>query len=337
MNYLLEQVYFITDNVPWTEALKFFKYSDIYHSFEYVTLDSEKIGGVANLILVNMASGMVGLPVIFRKIPNETQYIDAVSVYGYNGVLTSPSITSDDFLVGIKKIKEAMAQRNCVSFFNRESSFTKYRLPDSAEIGKVVAVNLMQPPEVYEKSLTEGHRQEIRALRKMNYQVIKSCDLKTVEDFHHVYNKTMMRRGAKTHYLFTVKYFNSLLNIPSYNIQLRSVYHDNQMIAGAMFAARGDYIYYMFSGSVLGVSRYPAMKLVLDQVIRENLNTGRKLLHMGGGLGGKEDSLFKFKHGFGKLILPFYVTQWILLPEVYHQLSAGISNTDSFFPKYRSA
>ena len=337
MSYLLEQVYFISDSIQWSELLKFFGYSDIYHTFEYASLDSERIGGVPNLIVVNMPTGIIGLPVIFRKIPNESRYCDATSVYGYSGVLTSTSLTPEDFISGIKKIKAALIERDCVSLFNRESNFTPFRLPESLETGKVLAVDLMQDPEVYEKSLAEGHRQEIKALRKLNYQVVKSMDSKVIKDFHEVYEHTMLRRGAKINYFFSMKYFESVLKIDSSSPELRAVYHEGKMVAGAIFITQGDHMYYMLSGSILGVSHYPAMKLILDQVIRENLNNGKKLLHLGGGLGGKQDSLYQFKLGFGKVILPFHTTQWILLPEVYNRLSAHVLTETSFFPKYRSA
>jgi len=336
MSYLLEQVYFISDSVQWTELLKFFGYSDIYHTFEYASLESERIGGVANLIVVNMPTGIIGLPVIFRKIPNESRYCDVTSVYGYSGVLTSTSLTPEDFISGIKKIKAALIERDCVSFFNRESHFTAYRLPESIETGKVLAVDLMQDPELYEKSLAEGHRQEIKALRKLNYIVVKSTEPKVVKDFYDVYERTMLRRGAKINYFFSTKYFDSVLKIHSSIPDLRAVYHEDKMIAGAIFITQGDHMYYMFSGSILGVSKYPAMKLILDQVIRENLNNGKKLLHLGGGLGGKQDSLYQFKFGFGKVVLPFYTTQWILMPDVYNRLSAHVLTETSFFPKYRS-
>ena len=336
MSYLLEQVYFISDVAEWTKLLKVLGYSDIYHTFEFSSLDSERMGGVANLIIVNMPTGIIGLPLIFRKIPNENRYIDAVSVYGYNGVLTSSSITPEDFASGIKKIKTALVERDCVSLFNRESNFTRYRLPEATETGKVLAVDLIQDPDVYEKSLAEGHRQEIKALRKLNYTVVKSTDHKAIQHFHEVYEHTMLRRGAKINYLFSVKYFESVLKIHSSIPDLRSVYHGGKMIAGAIFITQGDHMYYMFSGSMLGVSHYPAMKLILDQVIRENLNNGKKLLHLGGGLGGKQDSLYQFKFGFGKVILPFYTTQWILIPEVYNRLSTHVLTETSFFPKYRS-
>jgi lipid II:glycine glycyltransferase (peptidoglycan interpeptide bridge formation enzyme) len=335
LSYLLEQTYFISDSLPWTEALKSFEYSDIHHTFEYANLDAERIGGTANFILVNTPSGVVGLPIIFRKIPNESRYIDAISVYGYNGVLTSPSITSEDFLSAVSKIKDGLVQRNCVSFFNRESNFTKHRLPDSMETGKVLAVDLTQTPEDYKKSLAEGHRQEIKALRNLNYEVIKSKDPKVIQDFNHVYEHTMLRRGAKINYFFGLNYFDSLLKINSAVPDLRVVYREGKMAAGAIFITQGDYIYYIFSGSILGVTHYPAMKLILDQVIQENLNNGKKLLHLGGGLGGKQDTLYQFKFGFGKIVLPFYTTQWILIPEVYNRLSAQSSPQSNFFPRYR--
>lgn len=335
MNFILEQAYFITDSFTWAEVLRRFEYSDIYQTYEYVGLESDRINGIANLVFITMPTGCLGIPLILRKIPHEDHYIDAVSVYGYNGVLTSSHLSSADFFAGINKIKAALAERHCVSFFNRESNFTAKRLPEAEETGKVLGVDLEQTAESYEKSLAEGHRQEIRALRSLNYKVIQSSDPKTVKDFHDVYKSTMLRRGASINYFFSNHYFDTLLKVESCQPHLKAVYHEGKMIAGAIFITQGDHMYYMFSGSILNVSPYPAMKLILDEVIRENLQKGKRLLHLGGGLGGKQDSLYQFKYGFGKTVLPFYTTKWILLPEVYRQLSAGITKKDDFFPKYR--
>ena len=107
MNFLIEQVYFISGSTDWSQILNSFEYSDIYHTFEFSSLDAERIGGDFNLLVINMPSGLIGLPIIFRKIPNEYFYVDAVSVYGYNGVLTSALLTQEDFDSGIDKIKKA--------------------------------------------------------------------------------------------------------------------------------------------------------------------------------------------------------------------------------------
>jgi hypothetical protein len=338
MNFLIEQVYFISGLTDWHKILNSFEYSDIYHTFELSRLEAERVGGEFNLIVINMPSGLIGLPIIFRKIPNEYFYVDAVSVYGYNGVLTSALLTQEDFHSGIDKIKKALVQRGCVSFFNRESNFTAYHLPGAVDTGKVLGVDLTQTPEVYQKSLAEGHRQEIKSLRKLNYQVIKCTDYQAIKDFHYIYEQTMLRRGAKTNYLFSINYFESILKIHSCSPDLRAVYHDGKMVAAAIFSTQGDYLYYQFSGSLIGIAPYPAMKLILDEIIRENLGKeGKKLLHLGGGLGGSEDSLYKFKYGFGKTVLPFYTTKWILIPDVYDRLSARCDAASTFFPRYRSA
>jgi len=336
VNFIIEQVYFVSDCVQWSEILKYFEYTDIYHAFEYVNLESARIGGSPSIAIIQMSTGFIGIPLIFRKIPNESRYIDAVSVYGYNGVLTSASIETADFISGVDKIKTALAQRNCVSFFNRESNFSSYRLPDSIQAGKVLGVDLTQTPEAYEQSLPRRIRQQVRALRKLNYTVTQSSAPENILEFCEVYKETMLRRNAAAHYFFSYDYFNTLLNINQKNLSLKTVYHEGKMICGAIFATEGDHLYYMFSGSLIDVTPYPAIRLVFDEVILENLNKGKKILHLGGGFGGAEDSLYQFKNFFGKIVLPFYVTRWILLPEIYHSLSANANSADTFFPKYRS-
>jgi hypothetical protein len=334
----IEEVSFISDALRWQEALSQFEYTDFYHLFDYVYLEALRINGAPKLIVVNTPSGLVGLSIILRKIPGERKYFDATAVYGYNGVLTSLALTPEDFHSGIAKIKKALVLRGCVSFFNRESNFTTYRLPEAVESGKILAVDLTQTPEAYQKSLAEGHRQEIKSLRKLNYTVIKSNDYQGIKDFHDIYEQTMLRRGAKTDYLFSINYFVSVLKIHSSGPDLRTVYHDGKMVAGAIFTTRGDHLYYQFSGSLIGITPYPAIKLIMDEVIRENLGkSGKRHLHLGGGLGGSEDSLYKFKYGFGKTVLPFYTTNWILIPDVYDRLSAQFDAAIPFFPRYRIA
>lgn len=335
-DFIIQQVYFISEALNWKESLSQFEYVDFYHSFDYVYLESLRINGTPKLIIISMPSGLIGLVMIFRKIPGETQYFDATSVYGYNGVLTSPHLTSSDFNLGIAKIKKVLAERGCVSFFNRESVFTAHRLPDAKEVGKTIAVDLKQKISEYENSLAEGHRQEIKYLRRDGLKVIEAQTDEQIKDFHEIYAETMVRRGANTQYFFSLKYFQAILK----NIQaapvLKMVYHENKPIAGSIFTMQGANIHYLFSGSVPQVTSYPATKLILDQVIRDNIE-GKKhqLLHLGGGLAGQSDGLFKFKAGFGKIILPFYTTQWILIPEVYERLSAHTSPQSSFFPRYR--
>jgi Acetyltransferase (GNAT) domain len=334
----IQQVGFISEAIAWQGLLAQFEYSDFYHTFDYVYLESLRINGAPKLLVVNMPSGLVGLIMIFRKIPGENKYFDATAVYGYNGVLTTTALTATDYHLGIAQIKKALAQRGCVSFFNRESAFTSQRLPEATEAGNTIAVDLQQSPAAYEQALAEGHRQEIKSLIKLNYKVINADNDKQLVDFKEIYYQTMQRRSAGTQYFFSKNYFKAILQNVHTSTVLKMVYHDNQVLAGAIFTNQGTNLHYLFSASAINAAPYPVTKLILDQMIRENLQKDKlKKLHLGGGLAGKNDGLFKFKFGFGKTILPFYTTQWILLPEVYTRLSADVLTENSFFPKYRTA
>lgn len=335
-DFLIQQVYFFSEALGWQETLNQFEYSDFYHSFDYVYLESQRINGTPKLILVNMPTGLLGLITIFRKIAGESHYFDATAVYGYSGVLTSSRLSPADFNLGIEKIKKALAQRGCVSFFNRESAFTSHRLPGAKEIGKTIAVDLQQSPAEYEQSLAEGHRQEIKYLKRDHYAVMSAKSDQQIADFQNIYVQTMLRRNASTHYFFSLKYFQAILKNISAAPVLKMVYHDNKPVAGAIFTTQGANIHYLFSGSISQAAPYPATKLILDEMIRDKLQKdNHKLLHLGGGLAGQSDGLFQFKAGFGKIVLPFYTTQWILIPEVYERLSAPLSSPSSFFPRYR--
>jgi len=334
---LIQQVGFISEAIAWQGFLEQFEYTDFYHTFDYVYLESLRINGAPKLVVVNMPSGLVGLIMIFRKIPGENKHFDATAVYGYNGVLTTSALTATDYHLGIAQIKKALAQRGCVSFFNRESAFTSQRLPEATEAGNTIAVDLQQSPAAYEQSLAEGHRQEIKSLIKLNYRVTNAQSEKQLAEFKEIYNQTMLRRNAAAQYFFSQKYFKAILENVHTSTVLKMVYHNDHVLAGAIFTTQGTNLHYLFSGSANNPAPYPVTKLILDQIIRENLQKDKqKYLHLGGGLAGKNDGLFQFKFGFGKTVLPFYTTQWILLPEVYTRLSAHVLTETGFFPKYRS-
>jgi lipid II:glycine glycyltransferase (peptidoglycan interpeptide bridge formation enzyme) len=63
---------------------------------------------------------------------------------------------------------------------------------------------------------------------------------------------------------------------------------------------------------------------------------GYELLHLGGGVGGRRDSLFEFKQRFdpGAGEREFFVGKAIHDEAAYREL-AGTSSTDGFFPAYR--
>jgi hypothetical protein len=75
---------------------------------------------------------------------------------------------------------------------------------------------------------------------------------------------------------------------------------------------------------------------------------GYASLHLGGGVGGRADSLFHFKAGFGAGRTPFHTWRIVCDPAVYDALCAPVAPAQDsrqrivddgtgFFPAYRAA
>ena len=68
---------------------------------------------------------------------------------------------------------------------------------------------------------------------------------------------------------------------------------------------------------------------------------GAKILHLGGGLGGADDSLYRFKLGFGTDVHPFYTLRVVHDRATYDELNRSVvsgeheESDDAFFPPYR--
>ena len=64
---------------------------------------------------------------------------------------------------------------------------------------------------------------------------------------------------------------------------------------------------------------------------------GARWMHLGGGVGGAEDSLFRFKAGFSPRRHRFETWRWIVDPHAYERRCrhANVGADESFFPAYR--
>ena len=80
------------------------------------------------------------------------------------------------------------------------------------------------------------------------------------------------------------------------------------------------------------------MKLIIDEARLFGMSIKLKYLHLGGGVGGVNDSLFYFKSGFSKNYHQFKVWREIINEDVYIHLTKDRfkeSSKSSYFPLYR--
>jgi lipid II:glycine glycyltransferase (peptidoglycan interpeptide bridge formation enzyme) len=189
-----------------------------------------------------------------------------------------------------------------------------------------------------------GHRSEINRARKKGFTVEIHNDWRDFDEFFRAYTQTMHRVGASEHYFFPREYFADLRRAVGEVLHLAVCYKDGAVACAALFTEVCGIVQYHLSGTTDEFhSQYPT-KVLIDSVRTWAKDRGNKILHLGGGYGSTEDSLFLFKAGFSHLRTPFFTWRLIADPEKYQSLcqqwevrtGRTASPPDGFFPAYRA-
>ena len=113
---------------------------------------------------------------------------------------------------------------------------------------------------------------------------------------------------------------------------------DGKIIATSIMLSANGYMNYHLSGSLREYQHLAPSNLLLYRAALWGANNGYKTLHLGGGVGSKEDSLYKFKKAFNRNeTKQFAIGKKIYLNDIYENLvqMKGIAPEGSFFPCYR--
>ena len=322
----------------WEGELARFPQVDFFHRYDYLKLESARLGGRAVLAICKEEVGAVALPLVLRPIPQAAHLEDAVSPYGYVGLLASAD-TRQALDSLCERLVQGLSALGLVALFSRSHPFLAADLPDASPAGETLAISLRQNVRNYERGLNSGHIEEIRKLRAV-VVVERGTSLAQVRRFYELYIRTMHRRKASPSYLFSEDYVNELVAISGPDSSVDLAWVNGRLAAGCFFIRTPSLVHYHLSASDPEAARYPATKLLIDETVRGELALGKRdWLHLGGGLGGKKDSLHAFKAGFGGTPRPFALAKRILDPVSYELLSASCSEKPSpgFFPAYRSS
>ena len=278
---------------------------------------------------------------------------DATSVYGYPGPVCNPIARSDrGFLERFgAAIQELAKDLGLVSMFSRlnpllggmEAAGTFGTL---VELGKTVSMNLSMEPAIQRNEYRKGHRYEIDKARRMGLRAYRDQDWKCFEDFIRLYTVTMQKVEASCYYLFDRDYFLGLREAFGESLNLFVAEIDGVVCSAALFVRTGDIIQYHLSGTDPRYVRSAPSKLILDEARTWGNSTGAHHLHLGGGVGSREDNLFQFKAGFSPVRHSFFIWKWIAIPKIYAELVAArqawrtrqelTTASSDFFPFYRA-
>ncbi|MDR0864175.1 MAG: hypothetical protein LBO74_04485 [Candidatus Symbiothrix sp.] len=324
----------------WDEIVRSMYEYDFYHLAAYHRLDKS---GKALLIHHHTETAAFAFPVILRDIAG-TIYKDITSVYGYAGPLSrEENPQPEDIRVFQNELKTYFDANHIITVFSRlHPLFEKQpslpgNLGEVIDMNMTVAIDLNLPEAEQRKQYARSLKYKINYLKKKGVRIVKASNKKEVDTFIEMYMENMDRVHAAESYYFSPDYFYTILEKIDSSLLLAE--YEGKYISGSLCtfckgimqahlnATKNDFLY------------LSPLKLVLEQARIEGMKKEMNWLHLGGGKGGADDSLFLFKSRFSDIRFMFKVWKYIHNQEVYDALVHEKHKEDlletTFFPLYR--
>lgn len=331
------------DDPRWLKALETLPH-DVYHRPEYVALCAREDGGEPIAFHAEHGGSELLVPLLVRPIPGDGSFIDATAPYGYASPLTNAAGPDVDVL--LDAFSEACRERGIVSVFLRLHPLLDFplsalnRLGTVVRHGRVVAIDLRKNLEQLSKEMKGNHRRSVQTLVEQGFDV-RIDDWSLFGHFIESYYETMKRVSASRSYYFSRQYFDSLQKELQPHVHFLAVCASSgEFAGGGIFFATSGIMQYHLSATVETYLAAGPSKLMLYEAMRWGQRTGHRVLHLGGGVGGREDSLFQFKARFASesSTFPVHTCRLVIRGETYDALVQSrppVANTD-FFPLYRA-
>lgn len=344
----------------WSETLQRLRH-DFYHLPEYASLEAKRIGAVPEAIWIEEDNKTFFLPYLLRRCHDEfsaactsSDIFDTVSPYGYAGILLSEAAADSSTFISLalNQLTDSFRNRHICSAFIRLHPILnqKFSQIHSSEAYKVhsetVSIDLtLSDTEIWHQTRPE-HRNKINKCKRAGFVARIVQPSLYIHDFIAIYQETMDRVSASRFFYFSELYFFDLLEALGERLHLCIVEFDHQIVCAGLFTECCGIVQYHLGGTKQEFLKRSPSTLMFDQVrhwAKERKNT---VFHLGGGVGGAQDSLHHFKAGFSRQRHSLSMLRLITDSEIYHhlvELRAKSLSTDpahllqtDFFPAYRS-
>jgi sugar O-acyltransferase (sialic acid O-acetyltransferase NeuD family) len=337
----------------WKGVLAQMPQHDSYHLPEYHRLAEERGEGSAHLFAYRDGAYAIALPLLLRpvEVSGGEAWSDATSVYGYAGPLAShagmPASVVRSFQ---KELKEALAARRVVAVFSRLHPLMPQRgllagLGDCRPEGETVSIDLTLSREEQWARYRSSLKTRIKKLRRGGLVCLRDGDKRHLPEFADIYHQSMRRVKAASSYFFEKEYFSRLASGLGPALELFVVKLDGVVIAGGLFTICDGIVQYHLGGTCDAFLKLGPTSLLFDTVRLWANEEGARVMHLGGGVGSREDSLFHFKMGFSDRRHMFPTWRWVVEPDAYRELCGraargnveqGVRWTSGeYFPQYR--
>jgi Acetyltransferase (GNAT) domain len=349
----------------WADYLRAARH-DFYSSPAYHDFMQQQGQGEAWLAVAGTHDRFLAWPLLRRPLdagiaPGQ-RLCDITSVYGYGGPLAHGCSPGDPFLAGAwQAMVEYWRARGVVSLFCRfhpllenhrwveHFAASEAGRPDPALQltceGHTVSLDLARTDREAWAGYRESHRRHITRARRSGLVCETDYRFTHLPDFMRLYHDTMRRNAAAAEYFFTAEYFEQLRQKLDPAIFLHVAHAGRRLAAAALVSEYQGIVQYLFGGVDGEFLELSPLKLLIEAVRHWARSRGNSVVHLGGGRGGREDSLFYFKSGFSPRRHAFYTGRCVLDPVLYRSLAeqrtseaAGRGGTLDlhYFPAYRA-
>lgn len=337
----------------WTDLLARTSH-DVYHLPRYVAFSAEHEGGAPVAYYAEAFGSAFLLPLLVRPVPadlvDDAFWFDATSPYGYPGPLVAGSGGEERVRGFLEMFRADAREYGLVTAFIRLHPFFGVRGEDLGGMGEcvrqgdLVYVDLKRSPEEHWSETRGNHRTGVNKLKRRGFDVAFD-DWGHYAAFPALYRSTMSRVAAADRYMFSDAYFEGLREAVGGALHLCTVLAPGGEIAaaGIFFASSGIVQYHLGATAEAFLGLAPS-KLLFHEVRNWAREQGHELLHLGGGVGSRADSLLHFKAGFSRLQTGFHTLRMVLDADGYALLgrrwrewSAWNDEDPDFFPIYRVA
>lgn len=352
----------LTTNQPeeWTRAVQRATQHDFYFLPEYHAFAERRGEGEARLFAYEEDGHTIALPLLIRSVADAPgigasakTWRDATSVYGYSGPLCSQKDVPRPVVDGFQRaLTAALQELRVISVFSRLHPLVPAQtkllegLGEQQFDGATVSINLSAAPAEQRAQYHATVRNRINRLARSEVSCELDVEQRYLSEFVALYHETMSRVQAKRSYYFNATYFADLAkNLgPVLNLFVART-PDGEVISGGLFTLCDGIVQYHLGGTRNTALKLSPMVLIFETVRHWSHQNGAHTFHLGGGVGGKTDSLFQFKAHFSRRHHEFVTWRWIVAPETYRELSRQKQLSDSerglraispsFFPAYR--
>ena len=322
----------------WDDLLDGLDLGDTYLRRDYVASACLLDPGRPVFLHLAGAGGDAVFAAILRDVPEARGMRDVTTPYGYGG----PVVAGDDAPAAeFYELYEewCTANRVVTTFIRFHPLFGNARYAP-AHVRRERLANTATWPLEPGRDLFAGmhamHRRGCRKARAAGVDVRVEEAPERLDDFAALYEDAMRRHAAESFYFFPDAYWEALASRLRDRLLRADACYDGELVATILCLATGPWLHYHLGATSERGRELAASKLLFYETARWGQEHGFDELHLGSGLGGRENSLWQFKQRFsphpGR---EFWIGKIIHDREAYLHLS-GSASLDGYFPAYRA-